>query len=56
MIEESGSISLTNGFGSGRPKNIGILRIRILILIRNTAYDKISVLRIRIRNPGLGAF
>ncbi len=36
MIEGSGSISLTNGSGcgSGRPKNIWILRIRILI--RNT--------------------
>jgi hypothetical protein len=25
----SGSIPLTNGFGSGRPENMGILRIRI---------------------------
>ncbi len=31
-IEGSGSVSLTNGSGSGRPKNIWILRIRI----RNT--------------------
>ncbi len=31
MIEESGSISLTIGSGSGRPKNIWILRIRIRI-------------------------
>ncbi len=37
MIEESesGSVSLNNGSGSGRHKNIWILRIRILI--RNTA-------------------
>jgi hypothetical protein len=40
MIEESGSVSLTSGsgFGSGRSKNIWILRIRI----RNTAYKKIN--------------
>jgi hypothetical protein len=31
MIEGSGSISLTNGSGSGRPKNIWILRIRTLV-------------------------
>ena len=41
MIEGSGSISLTNGSGcgSGRPKNIWILRIRIRMRIwnRNTA-------------------
>jgi hypothetical protein len=38
MIEGSGSISLTNGsgFGSGRPKNIWILRIQIWIRIGNT--------------------
>jgi hypothetical protein len=37
MIEESGSKSLTNGSGcgSGTPKNIWILRIRI----RNTVYN-----------------
>ena len=29
MIEGSGSVSLTNGSGSGRRKNIWILRIRI---------------------------
>ncbi len=29
MIEGSGSVSLTNGSGSGRPKNLWILRIRI---------------------------
>jgi hypothetical protein len=29
MIEGSGSVFLTNGSGSGRPKNIWILRIRI---------------------------
>ncbi len=36
----SGSISLTNGsgFGSGRPRNIWILRIWIRIRISNTAY------------------
>ncbi len=33
----SGSISLTNGSWSGRPKNTCILRIRIRIRIRNTA-------------------
>ncbi len=38
MIEESafGSVSLTNGSGSGRPKNIRLLRIRI----RNTGFIK----------------
>ncbi len=39
MIERSGSgagsVPLTNGSGSGRPKNIRIIRLRILI--RNTA-------------------
>jgi hypothetical protein len=40
MIEGSGSgaVSLTNGSGSGRPKNIWILRIRI----RNTAISYVS--------------
>ncbi len=33
----SGSLSLTNGSGSGRPENIWIPRIRIRIRIRNTA-------------------
>jgi hypothetical protein len=43
MIEGSGSRaasgSLTNGSGSGRPKNIWILRIRIRIQIRNTGLN-----------------
>jgi hypothetical protein len=37
MIEGSGSIPLTNGSGSRRPKNMRI-RIRIRIRIQNTAY------------------
>jgi len=39
MIEGtvSGTVSLTNGSGSGSPKNIWILWIRIRIWIRNTA-------------------
>jgi hypothetical protein len=32
MIEGSGSVPLTNGSGSRRPKNIRILRIRIQTL------------------------
>jgi hypothetical protein len=35
MIDGSGSVSLTNGSGSGRPKYMWILRIRI----RNTVYN-----------------
>jgi hypothetical protein len=35
--EGSGSVSLTNGSVSGKPKNIWILRIRI----RNTAYNTV---------------
>jgi hypothetical protein len=35
-IRIRGSIPLTNGSESGRPKNIWILRIRIRIRIRNT--------------------
>ncbi len=40
MIEGPGSISLAkgSGFGTGRPKNMRILRIRIQIRISNTAY------------------
>jgi hypothetical protein len=38
MIEGSGSIPLTNGSGSSRPKNIRIRRIRLRIRNRNTAF------------------
>jgi hypothetical protein len=37
MIEGSGSIPLTSGSGSGRPKNMWIRWIRFRIRIRNTA-------------------
>ncbi len=43
MTEGSGSISLTNGSGSRRPKNIWILRVRI----RNTAGKVLAVFQIR---------
>ncbi len=36
---ESGSIPLTNGSGSGRPKNMWIRWIRIQIRIRNTGFS-----------------
>jgi len=39
MIEGSGSITLTSGSGSGRPKNMWIRWIRI----RNTANNKILI-------------
>jgi hypothetical protein len=44
MIEGSGSIPLTSGSGSGRPKNMWIrwIRIRIRIWIRNTGYNCIA--------------
>jgi hypothetical protein len=47
MIEGSGSgsIPLTSGSGSGRPKNMWIRWIRILIRIRNTAYNDINLAR-----------
>jgi hypothetical protein len=43
MIEGSGSVSLTigSGCGSGRPKNIWILRIGMGIRIRNTGSDTV---------------
>jgi hypothetical protein len=37
MIEGSGSVYLTNGSRSGRPKNLWLLRIRIRIRISSTA-------------------
>ncbi len=47
MIEGSGagavSVPLTNGSGSGRPKNLRILRLKI----RNTAYNKSENLVLR---------
>ncbi len=47
MIEGSGSVPLTNGsgFGSGRPKNIRILRIQIRIRVRNTCVLEEQLLR-----------
>jgi hypothetical protein len=50
MIEGSGSISLTNGFGCGseRPKNIWILR--------NTSFYYSILLWASVADPGYGAF
>ncbi len=42
MIEGSGSIPLTNGSGSGRPKNMWIRWIRIRIRIRNSGKNTIA--------------
>ncbi len=42
MIEVSGSVPLTNGSGSRRPKNIRIQRIRIRTRIGNTAAASLS--------------
>jgi hypothetical protein len=37
----SGSVLVTNGFGSGKPKNIRIIRIRMWIRIPNTALIRV---------------
>ncbi len=50
MIEGSGSVSLTNGSGSGRPKDIWILWIRIRI--RNTDWKKIIGYNLSFTNEG----
>ncbi len=49
VIEGSGSISLTSGSGSGRPKNMWIRWIRI----RNTAGEKENIVRFNILNKWL---